>query len=85
MTIGHFTKPSGPLSKLGLVRQRLAVSQGDAWILKGRAALEFRMPDRARATCTAAYGKAELATTLRAKRNGTRAPKGVIVGVPRCG
>lgn len=29
---------------------RLAVSQGDAWILKGGAALEFRMPDRARAT-----------------------------------
>lgn len=29
---------------------RLAVSQADAWILKGGAALEFRMPDRARAT-----------------------------------
>ena len=29
---------------------QLAVSQGDAWILKGGAALEFRMPDRARAT-----------------------------------
>lgn len=29
---------------------RLAVNQGDAWILKGGAALEFRMPDRARAT-----------------------------------
>ena len=29
---------------------RLAVSEGDAWILKGGAALEFRMPDRARAT-----------------------------------
>jgi predicted nucleotidyltransferase component of viral defense system len=29
---------------------RLAASQGGAWILKGGAALEFRMPDRARAT-----------------------------------
>ena len=29
---------------------RLADSQDDAWILKGGAALEFRMPDRARAT-----------------------------------
>ncbi len=29
---------------------RVAVSQGGAWILKGGAALEFRMPDRARAT-----------------------------------
>jgi len=29
---------------------RLAVAAHDAWILKGGAALEFRMPDRARAT-----------------------------------
>ena len=29
---------------------RLAVSQGGAWILKGGAALEFRMPDGARTT-----------------------------------
>lgn len=29
---------------------RLAVRGGDAWILKGGAALEFRMPDRARVT-----------------------------------
>jgi hypothetical protein len=29
---------------------RLAFRQGDAWILKGGAALEFRMPDRARST-----------------------------------
>ncbi|MCP3937199.1 MAG: nucleotidyl transferase AbiEii/AbiGii toxin family protein [Actinomycetia bacterium] len=29
---------------------RLAVREGDTWILKGGAALEFRMPDRARAT-----------------------------------
>jgi len=29
---------------------RLAVAEGDSWILKGGAALEFRMPDRARAT-----------------------------------
>ncbi|MCP3936586.1 MAG: nucleotidyl transferase AbiEii/AbiGii toxin family protein [Actinomycetia bacterium] len=29
---------------------RLAVAEGDAWVLNGGAALEFRMPDRARAT-----------------------------------
>ncbi len=29
---------------------RLAVAAGDDWVLKGGAALEFRMPDRARAT-----------------------------------
>lgn len=29
---------------------RLAVAEGEGWILKGGAALEFRMPDRARAT-----------------------------------
>lgn len=29
---------------------RLAVAEGDAWVLKGGAALEFRLPDRARAT-----------------------------------
>ncbi|MCP4085435.1 MAG: nucleotidyl transferase AbiEii/AbiGii toxin family protein, partial [Actinomycetia bacterium] len=29
---------------------RLAVAEGDAWVLKGGAALEFRMPDRARST-----------------------------------
>lgn len=29
---------------------RLAVAEGDAWVLKGGAALEFRLPNRARAT-----------------------------------